>query len=304
VPGVVDVSGWAGKTKNYSVTVDLDKLLSYGLTLPQMLQTLSNSNINVGGQTVNFGPQAAIVRGVGLIHTMDDLRNTMLTSSNGSPVYVNDVATVTVGNQPRLGIVGQDDDEDIVQGIVLMRRGEQTLPTIGRVEAEVAKINSAGILPPGVRLEKMYDRRELINITTHTVLHNMVFGIVLIFFVQWLFLGNLRSAVIVATTIPLALFFAISILVLRGESANLLTETIIVRGLRRIYKPVLEFAVANRILTLGGAGLLARSASNSCLISRKAICGSAPLCLLRSPWKRRCPMLTVCGRSSEGFPRW
>ncbi|MGA7863908.1 MAG: CusA/CzcA family heavy metal efflux RND transporter [Stellaceae bacterium] len=381
VPGVVDVSGWAGKTKNYSVTVDLDKLLSYGLTLPQVLQTLNNSNINVGGQTVNFGPQAAIVRGVGLIHTMDDLRNTMLTSNNGSPVYVKDVATVTVGNQPRLGIVGQDDDEDIVQGIVLMRRGEQSLPTIGRVEAEVEKINSTGILPPGVRLEKIYDRRELINITTHTVLHNMVFGIVLIFFVQWIFLGNLRSAVIVAATIPFALFFAISMLALRGESANLLsvgaidfglivdatvimvenifrhlsegeqhheyaatglaqrfgltgklrtilrsagevnqaiffaaaiiiagfvplftlsgveghifspmaktyayaiaggllatftispalsalllpervseTETIIVRGLRRVYEPLLEFAVANRIMTLAGAGLLA-----------------------------------------------
>ena len=381
LPGIVDVSGWAGKTKNYSVTVDLDKLLSYGITLPQVLQTLNNSNINVGGQTVNFGPQAAIVRGVGLIYTMDDLRNTMLTSNNGSPVYVKDVATVTVGNQPRLGIVGQDDDEDIVQGIVLMRRGEQSLPTIGRVEAEVEKINSTGILPPGVRLEKMYDRRELINITTHTVLHNLIFGIVLIFFVQWIFLGNLRSAIIVAATIPFALFFAVIIMTLRGELANLLsvgaidfglivdatvimvenifrhlsegeqhheyaaaglaqrfgltgklrtilrsagevnqaiffaaaiiiagfvplftlsgveghifspmaktyayaiaggliatftispalsalllpervseTETIVVRGLRRVYEPLLEFAVANRILTLAGAGLLA-----------------------------------------------
>jgi cobalt-zinc-cadmium resistance protein CzcA len=217
VPGVLDVSGWAGKTKNYSVTVDLDKLRAYGLTLPQMLQTINNSNINVGGQTVNFGPQAAVVRGVALIHAIDDLRNTMLTSNSGSPVYVKDVATVTVGNQPRLGIVGQDADEDIVQGIVLMRRGEQSLPTIRRVEAEVEKINTIGILPPGVRLEKIYDRRELVNITTRTVLHNMIFGIVLIFFVQWIFLGNLRSAVIVAATIPFALFFAITIMVLRAN---------------------------------------------------------------------------------------
>ena len=231
VPGIVDVSGWAGKTKNYSVIVDLDKLLAYGLTLPQMLQTLNNSNINVGGQTVNFGPQAAIVRGVGLIHTMDDLRNTMLAANNGSPVYVKDVATVTVGHQPRLGIVGQDDDEDIVEGIVLMRRGEQSLPTIGRVEAEVEKINNTGILPPGVRLEKMYDRRELINITTHTVLHNLIFGIVLIFFVQWIFLGNLRSAVVVAATIPFALFFAVIIMSLRGELANLLSVGAIDFGL-------------------------------------------------------------------------
>jgi cobalt-zinc-cadmium resistance protein CzcA len=111
----MDVSGWAGMTKTYEVTIDLDKLRAYGLTLPQMLQTLNNSNINVGGQTINFGPQAAVVRGVGLIHTLDDLRNTMLMSNNGSPVYVKDVATVIVGHKPRLGIVGQDGDEDIVK---------------------------------------------------------------------------------------------------------------------------------------------------------------------------------------------
>jgi heavy metal efflux system protein len=231
VPGVMDVSGWAGMTKTYEITVDLDKLRAYGLTLPQMLQTLNNSNINVGGQTINFGPQAAVVRGVGLIHTLDDLRNTMLTSNNGSPVYVKDVATVIIGHKPRLGIVGQDDEEDVVQGIVLMRRGEQSMPTIRRVEAEVEKINTTGILPPGVRLEKIYDRQELINTTTRTVLHNMIFGIVLIFFVQWMFLGDLRSAVIVAATIPFALFFAITIMVLRGESANLLSVGAIDFGL-------------------------------------------------------------------------
>jgi heavy metal efflux system protein len=231
IPGVIDVSGWAGKTKTYEVVVDLDKLVAYGLSLPQMLQVINNSNINVGGQTINLGPQAAIVRGVGLIHTMDDLRDTMLTSVAGNPVYVKDVATVEVGHQPRLGIVGQDNDDDIVQGIVLMRRGEQSLPTIRRVEAEAEKINSSGVLPPGVRLVKIYDRRELIDVTTRTVLHNMVFGIVMIFLVQWLFLGNLRSAIVVAATIPFALLFAISILVWRGESANLLSVGAIDFGL-------------------------------------------------------------------------
>jgi cobalt-zinc-cadmium resistance protein CzcA len=231
VPGVVDVNGWAGKTKTYEVTIDQDKLVDYGLTVPAVLQALNNANINVGGQTVNFGPQAAVVRGVGLIHSMDDIRNTMLSANNGSPILVKDVATVRVGFQPRLGIVGQDDDDDIVQGIVLMRRGEQSLPTIHRVEAEVAKINSSGILPPGVRIEKVYDRSELIAVTTHTVLHNLIFGIVLIFAVQWIFLGNLRSAVIVAATIPFALFFAIIIMTLRGESANLLSVGAIDFGL-------------------------------------------------------------------------
>jgi heavy metal efflux system protein len=231
VPGVIDVTGWGGKTKTYDITVDLDKLLAYGLTLPQVLQVLNNSNVNVGGQTVNFGPQAAIVRGVGLIHSMDQIRDTMITSVNGSPVRIADIATVTVGHQPRLGIAGQDDDDDIVEGIVLMRRGQQSMPTIRAVEAEVNKINNSNILPPGVRIEQIYDRRDLINITTDTVLHNMVFGIVLIFIVQWLFLGNLRSALIVATTIPFALFFAITMLVLRGESANLLSVGAIDFGL-------------------------------------------------------------------------
>jgi heavy metal efflux system protein len=231
VPGVVDVSGWAGKTKTYQITVDQNKLVAHGLTIPQVLQALNNANINVGGQTVNFGPQAAVVRGVGLIHTMDDIRNTMLSANNGSPIRIKDIGVIEIGYQPRLGIVGQDGDNDIVQGIVLMRRGEQSLPTIRRVEAEVEKINKTGILPPGVRLEKIYDRSELIAITTQTVLHNLIFGIVLIFAIQWIFLGSLRSAIIVAATIPFALFFAIIIMILRGESANLLSVGAIDFGL-------------------------------------------------------------------------
>jgi cobalt-zinc-cadmium resistance protein CzcA len=231
VPGVIDVTGWGGKTKTYDVTVDLSKLKSYGLTLPQILTVLNNSDVNVGGQTVDIGPQAAIVRGVGLMHSMDDVRDTMLTSANGTPVFVRDVASVTVGHQPRLGIAGQDDDDDIVQGIVLMHRGEKSKPTIKGVEAEVEKINTTNILPPGVHIETIYDRTTLINVTTHTVLHNMLEGIVLIFIVQWVFLGNLRSALIVATTIPFALFFAILIMVIRGESANLLSVGAIDFGL-------------------------------------------------------------------------
>jgi heavy metal efflux system protein len=231
VPGVVDVTGWGGKTKTYEVTVDQNKLVAYGLTLPQVLQALNNANINVGGQTVNIGPQAATVRGVGLIHTVDDIRNTMVSVSGGLPVRLEDVAAVQIGHLPRLGIAGQNDDEDIVQGIILMRRGEQSLPTLRRVEAEVEKINTGGILPPGVRLEKIYDRTELIGVTTHTVLENLVVGIILIFLIQWIFLGNLRVAMIVAATIPFALMFATLIVLVRGESANLLSVGAIDFGL-------------------------------------------------------------------------
>src|SRR6195256_6293143 len=137
VPGVIGVTGWGGKTKTYELQVDFNKLIAYGLTLPQLLQALNNSNINVGGNTVNIGSQAAVVRGVGLIRSIDDLRNTMLTQSGGNPVLVGDVATVTGGEKTRLRIAGNDAEDDIVQGIVLMRRGEQSMPTIKRVEREV-----------------------------------------------------------------------------------------------------------------------------------------------------------------------
>src|SRR5882757_6487208 len=223
IPGVIDVTGWGGKTKTYDITIDLDRLLAYGLTLKQVLDGLNNANINVGANTVNIGSQSAIVRSVGQIRTMDDIRRTMLTVRDGAPVLVSDVATVTVGNQPRLGIAGQSDDDDVVQGIVLMRRGAETMPTLTGVLAEVDKINKAGVLPAGVRIERIYDRSALVDITTHTVLHNMVMGVTLIFLIQWLFLGDLRSALIVSATIPFALLFAVVILVLNGESANLLS---------------------------------------------------------------------------------
>jgi cobalt-zinc-cadmium resistance protein CzcA len=231
VPGVIDVTGWGGKTKTYELQIDTNKLIAYGITLPQMLQTLNNSNINVGGSTINIGPQVAVVRGVGLIRSLDEIRNTMLTQATGVPVIVSDVATVAVSNQPRLGIAGKDNDDDIVQGIVLMRRGEKSMPTIQRVQREVELINGSKVLPQGVHIERIYDRKDLIDITTSTVLHNMVIGIGLIFILQWLFLGNLRSAVIVGMTIPFALFFAVGILVVRGESANLLSVGAIDFGL-------------------------------------------------------------------------
>src|SRR6476469_10747100 len=125
VPGVIDVTGWGGKTKTYELQVDFNKLVANGLTLPQVLQAVGNANINVGGNTVNIGAQSAVVRGVGLIRSIEDLSNTMVSQSGGNPVLVRDIAAVTIGEKPRLGIAGLDNDDDIVQGVVLMRRGEQ-----------------------------------------------------------------------------------------------------------------------------------------------------------------------------------
>ena len=223
VPGVIDITSWGGKSKTFDITVDLDKLLAYGLTLKQVLDALNGANINVGANTVNLGPQSAVIRSVGQIRTMADIGHTMLTVRDGSPVLVSDVATITVGNEPRLGVAGQDNDDDIVQGIVLMRRGAETLPTLRAVEKEVERINHSDLLPPGVRIERIYDRSVLVDVTTSTVLHNMVMGVCFVFLIQWLFLGDLRSALIVSATIPFALLFAVVILVLSGESANLLS---------------------------------------------------------------------------------
>jgi heavy metal efflux system protein len=223
VPGIINVAGWGGKTKVYEVDVDQNKLNAAGLSLPQVLAAIGNADTNVGGETINIGMEGVAVRGVGLMRNLDDIRNTVVTSNNGVPILVKDIANVNVNHLPRLGIAGYDNDDDIVLGIVLMEHGGQTLPAVRGVEDLVKKINAGGILPPGVHLQTIYDRRDLVKVTTDTVLHNLFFGIGLIFLIQWIFLGNLRSAIIVSLTIPFALSFAIIILRLTNESANLLS---------------------------------------------------------------------------------
>ncbi len=228
VPGVVDVTSFGGRSKAYTVTVDLPRMNAHGLTLPAVLEAVRAGNQTVGAGTIRIGPQAAVVQGIGLIRSLDDIRNTVLTGglsagADGAPVLLSDIATVEVGSLPRLGIAGHERDEDVVLATVLMRRGEQTLPTIRGVQAEVARINAGGILPPGVRIEPIYDREELVKITTKMVVKNIILGVVLILVIQWLFLGDLRGAVVVAATIPFAFFFAVLMMLARGESANLLS---------------------------------------------------------------------------------
>ncbi|MCW6529349.1 CusA/CzcA family heavy metal efflux RND transporter [Sphingomonas sp. MMSM20] len=223
LPGVVDVTGWGGKLRTYEVRLDRDKLVAHGVTVPQVLAAIGKSDGNVGGQTVNFGEQAAIVRGVGLIQSVEGIRDVMVGMGGTTPVLLRDVGTIEIGNMPRLGIAGDGQTDDVVMGIVLMQRGAQSMPAIRAVEQEVETINAGGVLPPGVHLERIYDRSNLIGVTTHTVMHNLVAGVLLICLLQWLFLGNLRSALIVAVTIPFALSVAVLVLILQGESANLLS---------------------------------------------------------------------------------
>jgi heavy metal efflux system protein len=223
VPGIVQVVAWGGTTKEYQVQADPAKLQSYQVTVPQLIQALGNANINVGGRTVSFGQQSVNVRGVGLIRDVADIENVVLSQLNGAPVLVKDVAHVQVGYLPRLGQAGRDGDDDAVLSILVMNRTLHTKDVLERVKREVDKINSDGTLPPGVRIVPFYDRERLVDVTTHTVLHNLLFGCALVFLIQWLFLGDLRTAIIVATNIPFALFFSVIMLVLTGESANLLS---------------------------------------------------------------------------------
>lgn len=223
VPGVADVAVLGGQTKEYQVEIDLNRLVSRGLTLPQVIQSISASNVNVGGRTISMGEQSVNVRGLGIVQSLDDIKNIVLTQQGGVPVLMSDVADVKIGFTPRLGMSGRDDQTDTVSGMVLMQKLERTMDVVKRVRAAVEQINTDGSLPPGVKIEPFYDRGELVAITIDTVLHSLIFGILLIFAIQWLFLGDLRCAIIVAATIPVALFLAVIITVLRGESANLLS---------------------------------------------------------------------------------
>ena len=234
IPGIVAINSWGGPTKQFDIEVDPEKLEAYNVTVPQVLTALGNANINVGGREIRVGQQSINIRGVGLIddggnddltqgYKLDDIQNVVLTQTNAVPVLVKDIAKVSVGYVPRLGILGRDREEDVVGAIVVMSRTEKTTDMIPKVKAEIDKLNHDGSLPAGVRIVPYYDRSSLVAVTTHTVLHNLIFGCLLVFLIQWIFLGNLRSAIIVGLNIPFALFFAIILLVIRGESANLLS---------------------------------------------------------------------------------
>ena len=234
IPGVAQINSWGGTTKQFNVDADLERLEAYNITIPQLISAIGNANINVGGREISIGQQSVNIRGIGLIDSggaddvtngyhVQDIENIVLTQSGGLPLRIKDVAKVSVGYVPRLGIAGRDHDDDVVAAIVVMRRTEHTNAIIPKVQAAVQKLNTDGSLPPGVKIVPFYDRSSLVNVTTHTVLHNLIFGCLLVFLIQWLFLGELRSALIVSANIPFALFFAIIIMVLRGEDANLLS---------------------------------------------------------------------------------
>src|SRR5208337_2402455 len=231
VPDVADVSVFGGPTREYQVRVDPAKLVSYGLSIGQVEQQLANNNVNAGGSFIESGMQQINVRVVGLVRTARDIEDTVITTKNGTPLRVKDIASVLQGPKIRLGQFGRAihradgkiiDNGDVVSGIVLMRKGADFDSTLEGVHKKVQELNEH-ILPPGVKIVPFNDRSDLVTYTTHTVLKNLTEGFILVTIVLLLFLGNIRGALIVAITIPFSLLFASICLDLRHIPANLLS---------------------------------------------------------------------------------
>ncbi|HEY3743701.1 MAG TPA: CusA/CzcA family heavy metal efflux RND transporter, partial [Bryobacteraceae bacterium] len=231
VPNVVDVASFGGPTREYQVRIDPNKLIAYGLSLGQVEQQLANNNVNGGGNFIEVGSQQINVREVGLVTDVQDIQNTVLTTKNGASLRIRDIATVQQGSKVRLGQFARArhvsngkviDNDDVVSGIVLLRKGAESDSTLTAVHQKVYELNH-GILPPGVTVVPFLDRSDLMHLTTHTVLHNLTEGIVLVSVILFLFLGNIRGALIVTLTIPFALLFASICLQIAGIPANLLS---------------------------------------------------------------------------------
>ncbi|MGB6941505.1 MAG: CusA/CzcA family heavy metal efflux RND transporter [Bryobacteraceae bacterium] len=231
VPNVVDVVSFGGVTREYQVRVDPEKLVDYGLSIGQVEQQLAANNVNAGGSFVEAGLQQINVRALGLVRNVSDIEKTLLKTQNGASIRVRDIATVTQGAKIRLGQIGKayrradgkiDDNDDVVEGIVLLRKGADSDSTLIGIHDKVDELNNH-ILPPGVKVVPFLDRSNLVHYTTHTVLHNLTEGIILVAVILFLFLGNIRGAFIVALTIPFSLLFASICLNLNAIPANLLS---------------------------------------------------------------------------------
>src|SRR5579885_1072904 len=231
VPDVIDVAVFGGTTREYQVQVDPNKLIQYGLNIAQVEQALAKNNTNAGGSFIEHGAQAFNIRAVGLVQSTDDIGETFLKTQNGTPVRVRDVADVVQGPKIRLGQLGKAihheagkvvDDTDVVSGIVLLRKGANADTVLQALHEKVDFLNNH-FLPPGVQIVPHLDRSDLVHLTTHTVLHNLTEGIILVAIVLFLFLGNIRGALIVTLTIPFSLLFASICLKIAGIPANLLS---------------------------------------------------------------------------------
>ncbi len=222
VPGVADVASFGGEEKIYEIQINPSELKNYNLSPLDVFEAVSKSNINVGGDVIQRGDQAYVVRGVGLLESVDDIENILITVNGSTPVLVKHVAEVVIGAKPRLGQVGLDDDDDLVQGIVIMLRGENPADVIDGLKTRIEELN-ARILPENVKIVPFIDRSELVDATVSTVSKNLVEGVVLVSLIVFIFLYNWRTTLIVASVIPLSFLFAIIMLRIQGLPANLIS---------------------------------------------------------------------------------
>ena len=223
VPGVIDVATFGGTTRQYQAEIDPNKLLTYGVTMTQVINAVQNSNSNAGGNYLTMGSQSVNVRGVGLLHSLDEMRTIVVAERKGVPVMLGDVAEVREGSQPRLGKVGRDSEPDIAEGIVLLQRGAKSLPALAALRQKINALNHGNLLPKGMKIRTIYDRTRLIDVTTTTVRHVVIMGLTLVTLVLLSMLGDWRITLIAAVTIPFAVLFAFSMMVLTGQSANLIS---------------------------------------------------------------------------------
>ncbi len=230
VPGVADVVSFGGEEKTYEIKINPTELANYDLSPLEVFEAVSKSNINVGGDVIERGDQAYVVRGVGLLESIEDIENILIEVRGTTPILVKHVAEVKVSAKPRLGVVGLQDEDDLVQGIVVMLRGENPGEVIARIKEKIADLNDR-ILPKDVKIEPFIDRTELVNATVHTVSKNLVEGIFLVSLIVFIFLFNWRTTVIVASVIPLAFLFALMMLRIQGLPANLISMGAIDFGL-------------------------------------------------------------------------
>ena len=235
IPGVGDINAFGGKTKTFEITVDPGKLASLNITPLDVFTAVQKTNINVGGDMITQNNQAFAVRGIGLINDINEIRNVIVSNNNGVPILVKDVANVAISNLPRLGWVGRSDaiedkngkrtvtdDNDVVEAIIVMRKGQNPTEVVKALKEEIKKLNN-DVLPADTKIVPYYDRSDLIGYATHTVLHNLIEGILLVTFLVSLFMFNWRTTLIVSIIIPMALLFAFICLHAMGMSANLLS---------------------------------------------------------------------------------
>ena len=303
VPGVIDITTFGGTTRQYQVELEQQKLIQYNIAAQQVLSAVAASNANTGGNYLTLGSQNVNLRGVGLLRNSEDIGNVVVAAHGGVPVLLKELGDVREGFQPRLGKVGRDQQPDIVEGIVLLNRGAESLPALEGLRSKIALLNSS-LLPRGMRIRTLYDRTDLINITTETVRHLVLAGLVLVTILLVAMLGDWHLTAVAALTIPFAVLFAFGMMVLTGHSANLVSIGAIDFGILVDASIVVLEAIYSQLNNrIAGENVLELVATGTTLASRPVLFATAiilvafiPLFTMRGvPGRIFAPMsLTYC----------